>query len=260
MFLAARTWVARVPDQPGLLALALAFAALEIAAAAYVIARRGTEMVPLLVLTAAGVAFYAMLGWLAGRHTLAETAPDVVRSPRLEALAIGIAYVGLAGWGFGVLPFGMHLFLGGLCGWIAAALLGGYRRGDLRWATRSWRPYLPLFVGVTAPKLLTSGLMLPIGLLIALPSGILQQLLLQLGLTARVEALVRGSALAAVVAALAFGFLHVPMNLGMAGGDWSLAFANALVLQTPIGLAFCVAYQRHRAPLALGAVHAILMA
>jgi membrane protease YdiL (CAAX protease family) len=71
---------------------------------------------------------------------------------------------------------------------------------------------------------------------------------------------VRRSAVAAVAAALAFGFLHVPMNLGMAGGDWSIAFANALVLQTPIGLAFCIAYQRHRAPLALGAVHAILMA
>jgi CAAX prenyl protease-like protein len=255
-----RTPFARAFAAPEILAPALAFAAIEIAAAAYVIARRGTEFVPLLVLAGLAVAFYAVLGWLAGRHPLAESAPDPVRSPRLEAFAIGIAYVGLAGWGFGVLPFGMHLFLGGLCGWIAAAVLGGYRRGDLRWATRSWRPYLPLFVGVTAPKLLTTGLMLPIGLLIALPSGLLQQLLLQLGLTARVEALVRRSAVAAVAAAVAFGFLHVPMNLGMAGGDWSIAFANALVLQTPIGLAFCVAYQRHRAPLALGAVHAILMA
>jgi hypothetical protein len=36
--------------------------------------------------------------------------------------------------------------------------------------------------------------------------------------------------------------------------------ANALVLQTPIGLAFCLAYQRHRAPLALGTVHALVMA
>lgn len=256
MFLAAL----RTPAVRPFVAPALAFALLEVVAASYVIARRGPEMVPLLVLTAAGVSFYAVLGWFAGRHPLAEATPDPVRSPRLEAFAIGMAYVGLAGWGFGVLPFGMHLFLGGVAGWIGAALLAGYRRGDLRWATRSWRPYLPLFVGVTAPKLLLSGLMLPIGLLIALPSGILQQLMLQLGLTARVEALVRRSAVAAVAAAVGFGFLHVPMNLGMAGGDWSLALANAIVLQTPIGLAFCLAYQRHRAPLALGTVHAILMA
>jgi hypothetical protein len=254
-----RTPIARAFATPELLAPALAFVALEIAAAAYVIARRGTDMIPLLVLAAAGVAFYGLLGWLAGRHPMAEAAPDPVRSPRLEAVAIAIAYVGLAGWGFGVLPFGMHLFIGGVGGWIGAALLAGYRRGDLGWVTRSWRPYLPLFVGVTAPKLLTAGLLLPIGLLVTLPSGLLQQLLLQLGLNARVEALVRRSAVAAVAAAVAFGFLHVPMNLGMAGGDWSIAFANALVLQTPIGLAFCVAYQRHRAPLALGAVHAILM-
>jgi hypothetical protein len=239
---------------------ALAFIALELAAAAYLIARRGTDLLPLLVLTALGVAFYGALGWLAGRHPLAEGTPDPVRSPRLEAFAIGIAYVGLAGWGFGLLPFGMHIFLGGVCGWLAVVAFAGYRRGDLGWLTRSWRPYVPLLVGVTAPKLLLAGLSLPIGLLIALPSGILQQLMLQLGLTAHVEALVRRSAVAAVAAAMGFGFLHVPMNLGMAGGDWWIAFANALVLQTPIGLAFCIAYQRHRAPLALGAVHAILMA
>jgi hypothetical protein len=124
-----RTPFARAFAAPEILAPALAFAAIEIAAAAYVIARRGTEFVPLLVLAGLAVAFYAVLGWLAGRHPLAESAPDPVRSPRLEAFAIGIAYVGLAGWGFGVLPFGMHLFLGGLCGWIAAAVLGGYRRG-----------------------------------------------------------------------------------------------------------------------------------
>jgi hypothetical protein len=238
----------------------IAFLGLEIAAASYLVLRRGTDMIPLLVLAGAGVAFYGVLGWLAGRHPLAESTPDPVRSPRLEAFAIAIAYVGLAGWGFGFLPFGMHLFIGGIAGWLAVALLAGYRRGDLRWLTRSWRPYVPLFVGVTAPKLVLTGLALPIGLLAALPSGLLQQLLLQLGLTARVEALVRRSAVAAVAAAIGFGLLHVPLNLGMAGGDWWIALANALVLQTPIGLAFCLAYQRHRAPLALGTVHAILMA
>jgi hypothetical protein len=247
-----------LPDK--LTAPVIAFVALELAAGSYLVFRRGADMIPLMVLAGAGVAFYGVLGWLAGRHPLAESTPDPVRSPRLEAFAIGIAYVGLAGWGFGFLPFGMHLFLGGIAGWLAVAVVAGYRRGDLGWMTRSWRPYLPLFVGVTAPKLVLSGLMLPVGLLIALPSGLLQQLLLQLGLTARVEALVRRSAIAAVAAAVGFGLLHVPLNLGIAGGDWWIALANALVLQTPIGLAFCLAYQRHRAPLALGTVHAIIMA
>ncbi len=240
---------------PGLL-----FVTIEVAAGSFLLLRRGPDMLPLLVLTAAGVAFYGLLGWLAGRHPLAQSSPDPVRSPRLEGLAIGVAYVGLLGWMFAVLPVGMHLFLGGIVGWLAAVLVAGYRTGDFGWLVRSWRPFVPLFVGVTAPKLFMTGPGLLVPLTGALPSGLAQQVLLQLGLTARAEALLSRREVAALSAALAFGLIHTPLNLPAAAGDWWIALANSLVLQTPIGLAFCLAYQRHRAPLALGTVHAILMA
>jgi hypothetical protein len=240
---------------PGLL-----FVAIELAAASFLLLRRGPGMLPLLLLTAAGVAFYGLLGWLAGRHPLAHSSPDPVRSPRLEALAIGVAYVGLLGWMFAVLPVGMHLFLGGIVGWLAVVVVAGYRARDFGWLVRSWRPFVPLFVGVTAPKLFMAGPGLLAPLTGALPSGLVQQVLLQLGLTARAEALLSRREVAALAAALAFGLIHTPLNLPAAAGDWSIALANALVLQTPIGLAFCLAYQRHRAPLALGTVHALVMA
>jgi hypothetical protein len=240
---------------PGLL-----FVAIELAAGSFLLFRRGPGILPLLLLTAAGVAFYGLLGGLAGRHPLANSLPDPVRSPRLEGLAVGIAYAGLLGWMFGVLPIGMHLFLGGIAAWLTVVVVAGYRRRDFRWLVRTWRPFVPLFVGVTAPKLFMTGPGLLAPLAGALPSGLLQQLLLQLGLTARAEALLSRPELAALAAAFAFGVVHTPLNLPAAGGEWSIALANSLVLQTPIGLAFCLAYQRHRAPLALGAIHAIVMA
>jgi hypothetical protein len=237
-----------------------AFVAIEVVACAYLVVRRGTDIIPLLLLVTAAVAFYGFLGWLAGRHPRAEPTPDPVRSPRLEGFAIAIGYFALLGWSTGVVPIGIYIAVGAAVAWAAVALLNGIRGVDLRWTVRSWRPYLPLLVGVTAPKLILAGAVLPIAVTVALPSGVLQQVLLQVGLTSRLEAIARNAAVAAMIAALAFGLLHAPVNLSLAGGDWAIAVANALVLQTPIGLAFCVAYQRHRAPLALGAVHAIAMA
>ncbi|HEV8516464.1 MAG TPA: CPBP family glutamic-type intramembrane protease, partial [Candidatus Limnocylindrales bacterium] len=214
----------------------------------------------LLAIIGAAVCFYGLLGWLAGRHPGAEKKPDPVRAPRLEALAVGVAYLGLLAWIFRLGSWGAGLFAGGIVGWVAVAGIAGYRARDFGWLGRSWRPFVPLLVGVLAPKLLLAGAALPGALLVALPSGVIQQLLLQLGLTARLEALTRRPDVAAVVAAICFGLPHAPLNLGQAGGDWALALANALVLQAPIGLAFCLAYQRHRAPLALGAVHGLVIA
>jgi hypothetical protein len=238
----------------------VAFFVLAGLAAAYILARRGPGSLELLAIVALAVAFYGLLGWLAGRHPASVDEPDPVRAPRLEAFAIGIAYLGLLVWIYRLSGWGFPLFVGGVVGWVAVVGVSRYRASDFAWVRRSWRPFVPLFVGVLAPKLLLAGASIPVALMTALPSGVLQQVLLQLGLSARLEALTARRDLAAVVAAIAFGLPHAPLNLGQAGGDWALALANALVLQAPIGLAFCLAYQRHRAPLALGTVHAIVIA
>lgn len=229
-------------------------------AAVYIVARRGPGSLELLGIVALGVGAYGFLGWLAGRHPAAVTEPDPVRAPGLEGLAIGVAYLGLVGWIFRLGAWSVGLFLGGIVAWVATFALARYRAADFAWLRRSWRPFIPLFVGILAPKLFLAGPLFPIAVLAALPSGLGQQILLQLGVTSRLEALCRRPELAAVVAAICFGLPHVPLDLAQAGGDWSLALANAFVLQVPIGLAFVVAYQRHRAPLALGAVHAIIIA
>jgi hypothetical protein len=237
-----------------LLAVAIGMASL------YILARRGPDSLELLAIIAAAVSFYGFLGWWSGRHRAAVAEPDPVRAPVLETLTIGVAYLGLLGWMFGYGGWGVALFLGGVIGWSVTFVTGGYRAADFGWVRRSWLPFVPLLVGVLAPKLFLAGAMLLITLPAALLSGILQQLLLTLGVTARLEALTGRPELTAVLAAVAFGLPHVPMDLAQAGGDWTLALANAFVLQVPIGFAFCLAYQRHRAPLALGAVHGIVIA
>jgi hypothetical protein len=94
----------------------------------------------------------------------------------------------------------------------------------------------------------------------ALVSGVFQQVLLQVGLEARLEGALRRTDLAVILAGLGFGLAHVAMNLEQAGDDWSIALANALVLQANIGVVCCLAFTRHRAALALGFAHALFMA
>jgi hypothetical protein len=62
------------------------------------------------------------------------------------------------------------------------------------------------------------------------------------------------------VTAIVFGLLHVPMNLPQAGGDPSLAAANAVVFQATVGAIACLGYVRHRAAVPLGVVHALAIA
>ncbi len=217
-------------------------------------------MLSLLALIVAGTAAFALLAWWAGRMPGAHPVPDPVRSPRLEFVAAMVGYLGMVGGMFGLIAQGFSLTGAAILVGVGIALLSGTQPSDLRWVWRTWVPLLPLILGVAVPKALMLGPALLSGLLIALPGGILQQLLLQVGLTARLEAVTGRSDVAAVGAALAFGFVHTPLNMPQADGDVLIALANALVLQAPIGLVFCLGYLRHRAPLALGAVHALAMA
>lgn len=225
--------------------------------AAIQILRGGPERLPLVLTIAGGCLAYGLLAWQAGRSPAAWYHPSVVRAPRAEMVAVIVAYAGVAGYLMG-LGFG-PLFVVGVGAWVFVAIRARYRPSDLAWATRGWRPLLPLLVAVLVPKLLLAGPAALVGLPLAL-GGVVQQVLLQVGLTARLEALAGRSDMAAVLAALAFGVAHAGLNLPQAHGDHLLALSAALVLQAPIGLVFCIAYLRHRAPLALGVSHAIAIA
>jgi hypothetical protein len=249
---------------------ARAFLALEAAATLYILARRGPAMLPTLVVLFAGLAVAGVLAWYAGRVRGAHPAPDPVRAPRAELLALAVAYAGLLGWFLDIWPAApfvgapwpsaYQVFVGGLLAWAAVALLARPRPADFAWLIRGWLPFWPLALAIILPKLPEDGLSLVPATVAGLGSGITQQVLLQVGLTARLEAVLRRSDLAAVLAAIAFGAVHIAMNLPQAEWDRAVAAANAMVLQASIGLVFCIAYLRHRAPIGLGVLHALLMA
>ncbi|HUG46875.1 MAG TPA: CPBP family glutamic-type intramembrane protease [Candidatus Limnocylindria bacterium] len=219
--------------------------------------RGGPDRLPLVALLAIACVFYGFIGWFAGRSPRASPEPDPVRAPRAELTAAILAYVGLAGYyfGFGLLP----LFLGGIGAMLGIWLAVRYRPADFGWLLRDWLPFLPLMLAVAIPRFLIVGPAMLVNLHWGLLSGILQQLLLQVGLLARIEAVSRRSDVAVVLAALAFAVVHAGHNIPQAGGDRLLALSATLVLQAPIGLAFCIAFLRHRSPIALGIVHGLII-
>jgi hypothetical protein len=156
---------------------------------------------------------------------------------------------------------GGPIFLAGIAGWVAAAVLARYRAEDFGWLLYSVIPFVPMFLAIAVPKLFTQGpAAFALGALLALPSGVIQQVLLQEGLIARLEALGARTDVAAIIGALAFGVAHAPMNLQQAQGDHVLALTGSLVYQALIGLVFIIGYVRHRAAVPLGIIHGIAIA
>lgn len=217
-------------------------------------------MLPSLAILAGGGVLFGVAAWLVGRHPWAHPTPDPVRAPLPEIAAVGVVFAGIVAWFFGAGGIGYPVAQLGLVAWGIVAFLARYQPRDFGWVVRTWQPYLPLIVALALPKLFLFGPDIVPRTAAGLWSGVVQQVLLQVGLTSRLEAVTRRGDVAAVLAALGFGIVHAPLDLPQAGGDWSLAFANAIVLQATVGLIFCLAFQRHRAPLGLGFCHALLMA
>jgi hypothetical protein len=250
-----------------------AYLAVELVASGYLVARRGPEMLLLLALVFGGAAVAAFLAWAAGRLPGAHPGQDPVPAPRAELAAIFVAYAGLSGsflgwwpgddWTSGWGVFRLALVAWSLVfavGWVSGTARGTLGPGSLGWIARGWFPFWPLALAIVVPKVPVAGLGIVGATWGGLASGLVQQVLLQVGLTARLEAVLGRGDAAAVLAAAGFGAAHIAMNLPQAGGDWWIAAANAAVLQTTIGLVFCAAFLRHRAPLGLGFCHALLMA
>jgi hypothetical protein len=145
--------------------------------------------------------------------------------------------------------------------WLVAGRRGeeGTDGPGVRQLLRDPRPFVPLLLLVGLTRVLFGGLE-PVGLMAGLVSGVVQQVAYLVGLFALLEAARRHTDVAAVVAALAFGAVHLPFDLEPNGGDWLAAAANAVIVQVSVGMVACLAYVRHRAAVPVGLAHGLAIA
>ena len=221
-------------------------------------ARRGEPFMSTVLLIWASMLAFAFFAWWAGRHRLAVSAPDPVPAAggRVLFATLGVAGMMLIGYAIDA-RIGFVMLVGGFVGWIWVAWRAGGFSGLVPRLTRSPRPFIPMLLLLAVPRLLFGGPLAFVGVVLALPSGIGQQVLYLLGLFAPLEAWRDRRAAAAVVAALVFAALHVPLNLGPNDGDWLAALANAILYQASVGLIACLAFTRHRAAVPIGVAHAL---
>lgn len=234
----------------------VAFLVLELGAGAVFVWRRGPDTISTVVLIWLGMSVVAFLAWWAGRHRLAHPRPDPVPAARARTAFALIGVAGMLIWSASANAVGVVLVACGIGGWLWAAWRSGGLNGLGEQLTRSPRPFVPLLLFIALPRLVVGGPAYLGGAVLALPSGIGQQLLYLVGLYGPLEAVGRRSA-AAVVCALIFGLLHVPFVLEANHGDVVAAFANAVLFQASVGIVACLAYQRHRAVLPIGVAHAL---
>lgn len=224
-------------------------------------ARRGRETVGVVLLVWAGFAILGFFAWWAGRHDAAHATPDPVPRAGGRLLMAAIGALGFGLWSWGTAPaIGAVLTATAFAGWLVVAARGSTATDVLRPLVRDPRPFVPLLLLLLVPRLLAQGLGVVPAALLALPSGVGQQLLFLVGLFAPLEAVTRRTDLSAVVAALVFAALHVPFDLPANGGDLPAAFANSVFYQGSAALVACLAFARHRAPVPIGVVHAVAIA
>lgn len=239
----------------------LVFLAIEVAAGLIFVARRGPETVTTVLLIWLGMSGLAFFAWWAGRHRLAHPRPDPVPAAAARSFFALMDVSGMVVWGFGMsVAGGAVLVACGLGGWIWAAWRTAGFAGLPGRLSRDVRPFIPLLLLIALPRLIVGGPGYLVAVVFALPSGIGQQVLYLIGLYAPLEALRVHAALAAVIAALLFGLIHVPLLLDANRGDVIAAFANAVLFQASVGLVAVLAYQRHRAVVPIGVAHALAIA
>lgn len=238
-----------------------AYLVLQAAAGAMFIWRRGVDTVSMVLLIWLALLILAFFAWWAGRHPQAHPQPDAVPAAGVRSVFALVAVAGMITWGSGwSVPVGLVLFLCGLGGWLWMAWRSGAQRGLWARLARDPRPFLPILLLIGVPRLLAGGPSYLVESLLALPSGVGQQLLYLVGLYAPLEASSRRADAAAVVSSLLFAFIHVPLLLEPNGGDVLAAVANALLFQAGVGLVACLAFQRHRAAVPIGMAHALAIA
>ena len=246
----------------------LLFLGLQAAAAVVFVARRGAETVSTVLLVWLAVLMVGFLAWWSGRHRLAHPAPDPVSAARARS---AFALIGVSGMimmsaqsslaaGIVLFSVGIVLFSVGIGGWLWAAWRSGGWSGLRDRLLRDPRPFVPLMLLIAVPRLVLGGPSFVVALVLALPSGVGQQLLYLLGLYAPLEAVRRRVDVVAVGSAMVFGLLHVPFVLEANGGDLLASLANVVLFQASVGLVACIAFVRHRAAVPIGVVHALAIA
>jgi hypothetical protein len=234
------------------------YLALQLAAGVLWVSRRGSDTISTVVLIWLGMLVLAFMAWWAGRHPRAHPEPDPLPNAGPRAIFALVTVLGMAVWGFRLsVAVGLVLVACGIGGWLWSAWRTG-GNGSLRERlTRDPRPFVPMLLLIAVPRLLLSGPAYLLGATMALPSGIGQQLLYLLGLYAPLEAVSRHAATAAVVSALLFALLHIPLVLDANHDDLLAAIGNVVLFQSSVGLIACLAYQRHRAVVPIGVAHAL---
>ena len=240
----------------------LLFGAIEVAAGMVFVLRRGSETISTVLLIWLGMLVLAFFAWWAGRHRLAHPDPDAVPGAPARAVFALLGVIGMLFWSFDLLgPLGFVLLMCGMGGWVWSALrtdgLGNAVQGLVMRLTRDPRPFIPLLLLIAVPRLVAGGPAFIFGAVVALPSGITQQLLYLIGLFAPLEAIRGRTAAVAVVSALLFGLIHVPIVVDANQGDLMAAVANAVLFQASVGLIACLAFVRHRAAVPIGVAHAL---
>lgn len=237
------------------------YLALQLTAAAVFVARRGQDTVSTVLLIWLGLAVVAFLAWWAGRHRLAHPEPDLVPAAGARTVFALLVVGGWVMWGFGwSAEAGFLLLFVGVGGWVWSTVRAGGLMGLRARLLRDPRPFVPLLIFIGLPRLLAIGPLYLLGVGVALPSGIVQQLLLLLGLFAPLEAWSQRPGWAALAAAAIFALLHVPTVMEPNHGDLIAAYANVALFQLSVGLIAILAFRRHRAAVPIGVAHALTIA
>ena len=234
---------------------------LQLLAAVVFVARRGSETISTVVLIWLGLAMVAFLAWWSGRHRRAHPAPDPMPAAGPRSAFAMLVVAGWTLWGFGIsAQVGFLLILVGFGGWVWSYLRARGFTGLRERSLRDLRPFVGLYLFIGLPRLLVLQLAYLPGLLVALPSGIAQQLLLLVGLFGPLEAWSGRPGWAGLAAASAFALLHVPLVMEPNGQDIVAAYANAVLFQLSVGFIAILAYRRHRAAAGVGVAHALTIA
>lgn len=241
----------------------IGFLVLDIVAAAVLVLRRGEALLATVAVVWAGLLCVAFMAWWAGRHRLAVQEADEVPAPAMRAAAALVGALGLLIAGLGAWQLGAPVFVVGLLAWVLVGFVarrsGGPRGAGWRQLARDPRPFVPLLLLVGLTRVLFAPVE-PVGLVAALVSGIVQQVAYLVGLFGPLEAVRGRSDVAAVLAALVFGAVHLPFDVAPNGGDQLAAAANAVVFQASVGLVATLAFVRHRAAVPIGLAHGLAIA
>ena len=239
----------------------IGYLAIQLLAGVVFVDRRGATTLSTVLYIWAAMVILVFFAWWAGRSHRAHPRPDPEPAATARSIFALIVAVGMLLLGSRIyLELGVVLFACGSGAWAWAAWRAG-GLGDARQRLlRDPLPFLPLWLLIAVPRLLIGGPGFLVAVVVALPSGIGQQLLYLIGLYSPLEAVRRRTDVAAVTAAFVFAGIHIPFVIEANGGDALASLANLVLFQASVGVIAVLAFVRHRAAVPIGVTHALAIA